>query len=259
MKKTCLVFVLTVAAVNLQAATLFSDTFDLYTAGDLAGQGPWLQNGSSTATPVQVNNGRVWLGTSGQDLNAPLSSPLTLVDGTTFYIGATINLSAAQSAGDYFLHWSPATSSTIYISRLYAKADGAGGFLLGYVETSGTGASLTYGTQSLSFNQDYRVVVAYDVVSGAVNDTARVYVNPTDWNVEGNNTPYLSDVWNSASAESTVFGAINLRQGSAANAPTLSLDNLAVATTFVEVVPEPSSLALAGLGLLSFILWRRKV
>jgi hypothetical protein len=254
MKKSCLLFALLIAAANLQAATLFTDNFDSYSNGNLAGQGPWIQNGSSANTPAQINNGRVYLGTSGQDLNAPIT-PLSLVDATTFYIGATINLSAAQG-GDYFLHWSPATGSSTFISRLFAKSSGSG-FLLGYLETSGTGTT-NYGTQTLNFNQDYRVVIAYDAVSGTLNDTARVYVDPTDWNVEGNNTPYLSDTWTTTTAEATTIGAINLRQGTASIASTVSIDNLTVATTFVEVVPEPSTMALAGLGLLSWALWRRR-
>jgi trimeric autotransporter adhesin len=251
-----------VATVSLQATALFSDSFT-YPDGNLVGQGPWLQNGTSATTPIQVLGGKAMIGTSGQDVNAALSSPFSLVDGSSFYIGATINLSAAQATGDYFLHWSPATSSTIFISRVEARSSGAG-FQLGYVETSGTGASLTWGTQVLNFNQDYRMVLSYNVVAGGVNDTADLYVNPTDNLVQGNNTPYLHDTWDSATAETVTLGAVNLRQGTAANAPTLSLDNLDVTTTFTEAatftsVPEPTSLSILGaFALLSWHIGRRR-
>ena len=249
---------LLLATASIHAATLFSDDFT-YNNGDLIGQGPWLQNGASVVTPVQSLNGRAMLGASGQDVNAALSSPFSLIDGTSFYIGATINISAAQATGDYFLHWSPATSSTIFLSRLEARSS-AGGFQLGYVETSGTGASLTWGTTVLNLNQDYRVVVAYNVVAGGVNDTANVYVDPVDYALEGNNTPYLSDSWNSVTAETITLGAINLRQGTAASAPTLALDDLVVGTAMsdMQVIPEPSSAALLGLGLLACSFIRRR-
>jgi hypothetical protein len=255
---------LLVATVSLRATPLFSDSFT-YPDGNLVGQGSWLQNGTSAATPVQALTGRAMLGSSGQDVNAALSSPFSLVDGTSFYIGATINLSAAQAAGDYFLHWSPATSSTIFLSRVEARSSGTG-FQLGYLETSGTGGSLTWGTTVLNFNQDYRMVLAYNVVAGPVNDTADLYVNPTDRIVQGNNTPYLSDTWNSVTAETATLGAINLRQGTAANAPTLSIDELGVTTTFAEAatftpapIPEPASLSLlGGFGLLAWYISRRR-
>lgn len=261
-KLLCFCCGLLVATVSLRATPLFSDSFT-YPNGNLVTQGPWLQNGVSAVTPVQVLTGRAMLGSSGQDVNAALSSPFSLVNGTSFYIGATINLSAAQATGDYFLHWSPATGSTIFLSRVEARSSGAG-FQLGYVETSGTGASLTWGTTVLSFGQDYRMVLAYNVVAGAVNDTANLYVNPTDNLVEANNTPYLSDTWGSVTGESATLGAINLRQGTAANAPTLSIDDLGVATTFAEAatftqVPEPTSLSLLGsFGLLAWYMARRR-
>lgn len=256
-KLFCVLCGLATVTANLHATPLFSDSFT-YPAGNLAGQGPWLQNGTSTVNPIQVSDGRVMMLNTGQDVNAALTSPFSLVDGTSFYIGLTINVSAAQS-GDYFLHWSPATGSTIFLSRMQIRS-ATGGFQLGYVETSGTGASLTWGTDVLSLNQDYRVVLAYNVVAGANNDTANLYVNPVDYAVEANNTPYLSDTWDSVTGETTTMGAINLRQGGATSGATLSVDNLVVGTAFgdMQVIPEPSALALALLGGLALLGLRRR-
>jgi trimeric autotransporter adhesin len=255
---------LVVATVGVRATPLFSDNFT-YPDGALVGQGPWLQNGTSAVNPIQVTGGRTFLQNNGQDVNAALSSPFSLIDGTTFYIGATINVTAAQATGDYFLHWSPATGSTIFISRVEVRSSGTG-FQMGYVETSGTGASLTWGTEVLNFNQDYRMVLAYNVVAGPTDDTADLYVGSgfTDLLVQGNNTAYLSDTWNSATGEQSSLGAINLRQGSATAAATLSVDDLGVATTFAEAatftpIPEPTSLSLlSGFVLLAWQLARRR-
>jgi len=249
-KTTTALAIMLTGALHLQAATLFSDSFS-YPDGPLAGQGPWLTNGTSTVNPVQVSNGRVLMSATGQDLNAPLASPLTLTDGMTFTIGATINVTSATTSGDYFLHWSPALNSTTFLSRLFLKSDGASGFLIGYVETSGTGASLTYGTESLTYGTDYQVVIAYNSVAGPANDTALVYVNPTgDLSA---NTPYLSDTWNSTTGETSTVGAINLRQGGATSGAVLAVDNLSV-----QLVPEPATGALLGLGVLGLLVSRRR-
>ena len=90
MKKLLFCCGLLVATVSVQAAALFSDDFNAYANGDLAGQGPWLQNGSSdchpSADPQWQGNARVQR--TGPERRS-LSSPFSLVDGTSFYIGAT--------------------------------------------------------------------------------------------------------------------------------------------------------------------------
>jgi hypothetical protein len=129
------------------------------------------------------------------------------------------------------------------------------------METSGTTNAPTYGTIELSFNTDYRVVVAYNFVAGTLDDTASIYVNPINLTTESSNTPYLTDTfWGTATAEPTTVVGVNLRQGTAANAPTLSVDNLAAGTAFGDVapVPEPSAIALSIVGLCSLIGWLRR-
>lgn len=251
-------------AVNLVHGTVnFTDNFNSYANGNLAGltadalgQGTWRQTGASAVTPVQVNSGTVVLGTSGQDVYSPLAQAIAITSGSSFYIAANIDITAAQATGDYFLHWStPVGTTSTFVSRLFARSSGAG-FQFGYLVTSGGAPVIAYGTTVLSFNIDYRVVVAYNSVAGTLNDTFSVYVNPTDTAVEGNNTAYVTGAYGgSTSPESTSVDAINLRQGTAANAPSVIVDNLVVATTFTEgatgigvLVPEPSTIALASLG-----------
>lgn len=249
-----LLAVLFVGSTSLRATVLFSDTFT-YPDGNLVGNDGWLQNGSSSATPVQVTGNKAILGTSGQDVNAAIS-PYTLINGSSIYLGATINVTSAQTAGDYFLHWAPATGSTIFISRTEIRKDAGGlGFNVGLIQTAS--ATVSWGTGVYNFGQDYRLVVGYNSVSGTLNDTGDVWLNGTQ--------EVTAAVWSpSANAEPTVLGSINLRQGSASAAAALSVDDLNVATTFAEAatftpVPEPSSLSLlGGFGLLAWRIIRRR-
>jgi len=253
------------SAPTLRATVNFSDNFDSYANGNLAGttqdavgQGTWRQTSTSAATPVQVNNGTVVLGTSGQDVYSALNTPISITSGSTFYIGATLDLTAAQATGDYFLHFSnPAGTTTVFEERLFAKSSGAG-FVFGYDGSSG--GTVNYSSTVLNLNTSYRVVLAYTEVSGAVNDTFALYVNPTDTSVEGNNTPYMTSGYVGTGAESATVAAINLRQGAAANAPSVIVDDLSVGTTFAEIapVPEPGTMALLGMGIAVFALMRRR-
>jgi trimeric autotransporter adhesin len=244
----------------------FVDDFNSYANGNLAGttadglgQGTWRETGATATNPVQVNNGAVALGTSGQDIYSPLTSPITLTDGSSFYIGLTIDVSAAQATGDYFLHWTPTVGNTsIFQERLFVKSSGAG-FVLGYATTSG--GTTAYGSSVLNFGSSYQLVLAYNDVSGALNDTFSLYVNPTDLTTEANNTAYLNSGYVGTGSEQTTVAGINFRQGTAANAPTLTADNLVVGTTFADVttVPEPSAVALGILGALAgLVAWKRR-
>jgi hypothetical protein len=249
-------------ARSASAGLVFGDDFSSYSVGGLIGQGGWVITGTSVVNPVSVasfsGNNRVPLANNGQDVQAPFG-PLTLNDGDHLFIGVTINVSAAQATGDYFMHVTPGPvgNSFDFFQRIFIKSSGAG-FVLGYAETSG-GAVASYGSGVLSFGVDHRVVLDYTRVAGALNDTASLIVDPTDLSVEGNNPIYVTKSWTSSTAETNVVATINLRQGSASAAATLVVDDLVVGTgyTDVSVVPEPSVVALTGLGGLGVVAWNR--
>lgn len=265
-KLLCFCCGLLVTTVGLKAAPVFSDSFG-YPDGALLGQGGWTITGTSVVNPIQVSSGQVALTTTGQDAYSALpGGPITLGDGDNFYIGLSLNVSAAQATGDYFLHWTPTVGNTsLFIDRLFVKSSGSG-YVLGWLETAGgTLAVPSYGTAELSFDTAYRVVVAYHNVAGTLNDTGALYVNPfTDVSVELNNTPYVTKSWTSTSPENETVAALNLRQGTASSAPTLTLDDLNASKAFSEVttftpIPEPSALSLlGGFGLLAWTLIRRR-
>lgn len=250
MKKSVVFLTAALALLSSQsfATPVLSDNFNSYPNGNLTNGTTWFQTSTPGATPVQVNGGVVTIGSSGQDVYSPFSSPVTLADGQSLYFGLTLNVSAAQATGDYFLHFTPnAGNSSLLYDRAFVKST-TGGYFLGLAGTSG--GTTTYGTTVLSLGTSYNMVLAYNYsATTPTNSTDAIYINPSSPTV-GNNTPYLLAAWGTATIDTNQIAAVNFRQGSAPAAPTLTVDNLVVSQTFGDVVPapEPSTIALAAMG-----------
>ncbi|HYO24080.1 MAG TPA: hypothetical protein VEQ85_03945 [Lacipirellulaceae bacterium] len=216
-------------------AIIFSDNLSA-ADGPLAGTvadvgGAWTAT-ASAATPIQIVSGTAAVKTSGQDDYAAFSSSAATTAGASIATSLDINVTAAQANGDYFAHLSsPLATTSAFFQRLFARST-TGGYVLGLVDTSGTGSTITYGTTVLSFNTTYDVDIVWSFVAGANNDTFALTVN---------STPYLTHNWTSVTAEPATLEAANLRQGSAGNAPTVNVDNLVVD---YAPVPEPGAVGL---------------
>lgn len=249
-----------------KADIYFQDNFD--TNGALLGLNPnvggtWTITGASVVNPLTVSSNALGITTTGQDAFGALTGAVPATGGNSLFTGIDINLSAAQATGDYFLHLSdPAGTTTNFYQRLYARSSGAG-YQLGLQSNSGTGTLITYGTDELAFNRPYRIVTSWDFVSGLANDVFNIYVDPTDA-TPGNNVAYLAGYAWTGNAEPLQLAAVNFRQGTAANAPTMTADELIVSNVFADaaqltVIPEPAAgLALVGLAGLAGLVRRRR-
>jgi hypothetical protein len=239
-----------------KATVLYSESFS-YANGNLTNGTTWFQTGAASAgaNPIQVSSGVAALGTSGQDVYSPLSSIYTIPNGTSLFFSLTMSVVSAQTTGDYFFHYTPTVGdSSLFFSRVWAKSSGAG-YVLGYSETSGAGSVTNWGSTVLSFSTSYNMVLVYNAITAALNNTASIYVDPTDPTLANNTAYILNDTWTSASAENLNVAAVNLRQGAAASAPGLTVDNILVATSFNDIVavPEPSTVALSAIGGFAFL------
>jgi hypothetical protein len=224
-----------------------------YTDGGLIGQDGWAITGTSVVNPIPVTNsavnGFVQMANNGQDVNRAFTPTAAASNGGSVFLSADLNVSAAQAGGDYFIHLSDGGTSN-FNDRVYVKST-TGGYLMGLA--TGAGAA-NYGTSVLSIGTIYHFVAEYDYVAGGTNnDTVELYVNPTDPLIGGDNL-YVNGA--TIGTDAVTIAAVNLRQGGAGSAPTLSVDNIAV--SYVAPTPEPGSLALIGGAVAGFAGMRRR-
>jgi hypothetical protein len=267
MKKTLHgIFTLMLALASSQAANYLTVDFSTgYVDGNLAGltanavgQNGWAQTSSAATTPIQYNStlGAAVIGTSGQDIYKAFTTQAPKTDGTSLFARLDFKITAVQATGDYFFSVSdPVGTTGNFYGRLFARTAGSG-FSLGIQTTSGTSSATVWGSSILDLNQSYTAVVAWDFVGGALNDTMAVYVNPLSAN-RSNLTAEVTSNWLSTTGAepASAISAVNLRQGSALNAPTVNATYISVGSTLgdVGIVPEPSSGALLVLGGVSLV------
>ncbi len=245
MEKFCTITCFLLLSSGLcQSQVLISDNFN-YTTGNLVGNGGWTQTGTTATNPIQVSSSvlsyasgypglggnSVALVTSGQDIY--YNSPSTVSSGS-IYCSFVVNVSAAQATGDYFFHFgTSATNTGTFYGRLYAKSSGAG-YVIGMGKTSLTP---TYGTTVLAFNTSYVIVVKYTFNSVSTTDDAvYAYVFSSALpSTEPLATPEVSVTADASTDATSIFG-IALRQGSALNSATLSLDGVRAANSWLGAV-----------------------
>lgn len=235
---------------SAEAATVFSDNFDAYTVGDLVPQGGWTQLGASTTNPLQVTAAKNVGITTGQDAQKTFSSTVLHTDGHSIVTEFDLTAAAADSdpGGDFFLSLNPSIGSTAYSGRIYAQASTqAGKYQLSLAGVSIPVDSRVYGAD-LDLNTTYHVTATWNFVAGDLNDTFTLQID---------GLPYTTAGWGSTDAvndpEPASFGVLTLRQGGA-NPSDLLVDNF----TVTEVIPEPGSLAVLGLGAFGLVGRRRR-
>lgn len=262
-------------ALQSGAIVYFNDNFSNFSAGDLVGQGGWAQLGSSTALPLQVTGGQVFVPggqtTDSQDAWRSLGTQvLPPASGAQpLYIGLSLTVNQSTAAGknpSYFLGMSPGNldGSGFVNLRLSTTNDLASGpdsfrFVGRVTGQSGSpwaiGSVLTHGLQ-------YKVILEANLVEGTQNDFLRLFVNPTGTDVSAETPDLVATLTSGGNGtDPTGLGALILSQfGSSTTESTgLSIGQVVVGDNFAEVVtavPEPSVLSLALTG--AFLLIARR-
>jgi hypothetical protein len=253
------------------ATQLFQDRFT--TNGPLVGVNGWLSHSGAGAKAIQVSNGRISVAQSagsGEDDNHPFAT-----QGTTgkTYVGFELTVPAGSVMGttnDYFIHFRPSPDTLNFVTRVFVGPPTAGGdYNIGVGSGSLTTTPFATWSTGLSFGTSYRIVAAYDPVSGG----SQLWVNPVNEASTSINTGASATVTN------RTVSSIAVRQASPTGATSSQLigrrvgddlgPGLSVATTFDEVgnLPVPGLMewglsALAALLLItgaSFAMRRREV
>jgi hypothetical protein len=201
---------------------------------------------------------KAYLSSSGADDLRTFSSQA--VTSGKVYLSAIINVEelATVTAGDYFLSFCDANPN--FFGRLFAKSIKEGESLVGYklgVAKQNDGDNyLRYTGEVYAPKTDVLVVVEYEFVEGAKNDTVRLYVNPSktttaptlvcvqdtvtgggmDRGAKTQNDPGIYGLFGVALRQSTQkVGSSNVR-----STPKVYVDEIKVATVWADLWAESS-------------------
>ncbi len=267
MKRSCLVAI-SVACLVFQgayASVLFQDGFDYTSGGILGGNGGW-SGSSSTAFTIGSANltypNLTDLGGNDVGVTSGSSTSITNIfdagisSGSVYFSFLISSTTLPTSGNAYLVSLNPATAKPNGGSdalAVYSEFNGAG-YSLG-IRTSGGGSAVFDSADVLSANTTYLAVVQYDMsISGSA--TANLYLNP----VPGGSQPGIAAA-TVTTATPLSIGDVGIKAQSATTFGNYTLDNFIIGTTWDDVVapiPEPTTLALAGLGLLGLALRLRR-
>ncbi|MBS1518905.1 MAG: T9SS type A sorting domain-containing protein [Bacteroidetes bacterium] len=221
---------------------LFTENFD-YPSGDSLGAHGWVSfSGGSTNVLTVTSPGLVYSGyplsnignavtavTSGQDAYKDMLATDTT---NSLYISFMVNVTSAQSAGDYFTALLPPTSTTLYTSRFYAR-DAAGSLQFGISKSSATSGDIIYGTENYNYGTTYLIVVKYIRNPGTADDQMVVYVFSSGIPATEPSTPTFGPA--TGTTPDNPIGRVAIRQGSSANAAVEKIDGIRVSTQWSDI------------------------
>lgn len=243
------------AALPASATILLTDSFE-YQDGLLqtTGAANWTEvdfsGGTGAAGNLTVANNAVsFVNDAATTRRIVYQSPLSsTVSSGLVYFSYTFNASAASTTtgGQRIAGLGDGTTESMRGQVWLKTGSAADTFILGITNSSGSSGVAAWWGTDLAVNTDYQVVVEYNRTAG----TSQLWINPvsiasssiTDGTTSGSNRSAM-----------VLYNRTNVNLGS------YTIDDLLVATTFEEVVPEPEAFALlAGIPVLILVLVRRR-
>lgn len=218
------------------ATVLLSENFN-YANGvlDSVGSAKWSRI-SGSANDLLVSGGQALVKDASQDDDA--ATLLSSVNSGSIFASFTLTGDAADrttspGGSEYLTGFY--TSGGSFLGRVapaIPAGSPAGTFRLGISNSSAASADVILGT-NLTLGTAYTIVIRFDFTTAQTT----LWVNPTS----------IADPGITSTTAATLPVTINrygLRQPSTDTMGDYALDNLLVATTFAEVVPEPASISM---------------
>jgi hypothetical protein len=262
---------ITLLAVESASATLLFEEGFNYTAGaGLGGNGAWTggNNNIKIGNANLTYSGLADAANPGNDLtvtsgvssgSVPGNFTATALTGGSIYYAFLAQCTTLPTGNNYITSLLPTGASgpngsgdplAVYVGQQTAGSQ----FKLG-VRHGGSGAAYATGSWA-ALNTVNLFVVEYTFGSGG---TVNLFVNPTP----GGTQPVTPDATMSGGTDAANLQEIGFKAQSSAGAGNWVFDTLRVGDTWADVVPaaavvpEPSTFALAGLGIFGLALWRR--
>lgn len=164
---------------------------------------------------------------SGQDVNKTFVPQTT----GTIFTSFLVNVTNASITGDYFFNMGQSVIGTTYRGRIFVKKDASNNLAFGISHSSSTA---NYTSFSYALNTTYLIVLKYEIIDGVSNDISSIYINPT-LNAAIPSTGWIVKT-DASSSDLTDIGSVALRQGTAANAPELSISGIRVSNNWEDIV-----------------------
>jgi len=212
-----------------------------YTTGSFLTQNGWIPHSGIGVNPVTVvdtnlsytgyqnsNIGKsVYLTNTGEDVNHAFQ---TTTSGNLF-ASFLVSIDSAQNAGDYFFHFGPENTTTVFLGKVWVKRDSVSGNLaFGIAKRNNSDA--IYTSPIYSINTTYLIVVKYEFYDGGTtNDSVKLWINP----ILDGNEPLPDLIVGDAGTDATSLAMFALRQGSTSSSPKLFIDGIRVANTWIPL------------------------
>ena len=214
-----------------------TETFD-YPNGPLIPNGGWA-NQSGTAGTLLVDNGQAVVSQDSGSEDAELVFANDLNTGSITAV-FDISVSAAAITGsdfEYFAHFSDDTDLNFLARVDVVTPNGSGDYTLGLSSDSSTNEVAL--PVDFAFGDTVSIELTFDLDAGLASLTAGG-----------------SSVDSTTVVMGELIDTFNLRQSNSSSDETILVDNLSI--TFSKAIPEPSTAAVLGLGLVAGLIRRRR-